>query len=658
MTADRPDFMATAYAESVRREPRKHPDGWDPGLVWHGHSGVVTTPAIVGKPDWSEILREFDLDPAHVELIEPVQFRTWDAAIGNGEVRRMKYYRASVRSRRASDLDIQAQIRELARKRAPKRTENGTDPAHFVVVAADWQLGREGTDDTVTRWGDGIDDVRKRYRDLRKIGRRIGRLGFLSVGDLVEGCKGWYCVAADTPILTGDLRWVPAGTLQAGDPLYAFDEHSRERSPGSLRPGRKPRHFAPSAVTANSVEMMDAVKVTFSSGHTLTCTPEHPILARTLTGRTHSTYEWVEARNLTTQHQTMRVADVWPQEPTFDRGWLGGIFDGEGSFSGQSANHNGPCLLTISQLPGLVHDKIHAILAADAFRIASTIHVASGVGSVRIRGGYPEVLRALGTYRPVRLMPKMGYPEMRPHELVTVVSVEPVGQVPIARMSTSTHTYISNGIPSHNSQQTFTVVLNKREQVRLGRRMVLSALTEWTPDFDGVLAGGIGGNHGENRDETGQSFTDFGDNADVEILEQAGEVAKATPALRHIEWAIPNRDLTLTVNLAGRIVALSHGHQAKGSGASAQAKVRRWWEGQMYGGQPAGDADVLLTGHFHHYSHVRDGQTPTGDPRHHLQAPSLASGARWFTESKGTPEVPGILTFVMDANGLRDVEVL
>lgn len=412
------DFEATAFAESVRREPPRAPQGWEPGVAWDGRRGTAAL-ATDGDPDWSEVLIRANLDPATIEVVPgTIQVRTWDAAIGNGEVRTFRYYKAEVRAKQPTDLDVVAQIAELARKR-PTRKPHGRgdrapetganmpiakDPAGnthdraysstFVVVAADWQIGREGTDATVTRWGDGLDAVRARYRELRKIGRRIPELRVLSVGDLVEGCKGWY------------------------------------------------------------------------------------------------------------------------------------------------------------------------------------------------------------------------------------------------------------------PMQTFTVVLNKREQVRLARRMFLAGVTDWAPDFDRVVAGGIGGNHGENRDESGKAYTDLSDNADVEVLEQAAEVAQATPAFQHVSWAIPNRDLTLTLDIGGRIVALAHGHQAKRGGGTAQAKLRRWWEAQMFGGRPAGDAEILLTGHYHHFSHIRDGV------RTHIQAPSLASGAQWFAESAGTPETPGILTFVIDANGLRDVEVL
>ena len=51
----------------------------------------------------------------------------------------------------------------------------------------------------------------------------------------------------------------------------------------------------------------------------------------------------------------------------------------------------------------------------------------------------------------------------------------------------------------HYDTQTFGVQLNLRDQVKVARRIMVKAITEWAPLFDNVVISAIHGNHGENR---------------------------------------------------------------------------------------------------------------------------------------------------------------
>ena len=141
-----------AAADPIRRERPQHPTGWEPGIAWDGKTGTITSrPLAEPSPDWDGLLRAWGFDPALVEIVEPVQVRTWDAAIGNGDVRTMWYYRAAVRQRRAGGPDLGELIAEI-RKRKPRTppAPTGTGRA-FVYVASDWQAGKKGTAAMVDR---------------------------------------------------------------------------------------------------------------------------------------------------------------------------------------------------------------------------------------------------------------------------------------------------------------------------------------------------------------------------------------------------------------------------------------------------------------------------------------------------------------------------
>jgi hypothetical protein len=131
----------TSQAESVRLERPSHPKGWEPGIEWDGKVGRITAPTDNRVPDWRSLLEMWDFDPNQYEVVEPVQVRTWDAAVGNGEVRRMWYHRAQVRRRVAGGPDVDELVREIRRRKPARRLERLTGETAYVLSANDWQLG-------------------------------------------------------------------------------------------------------------------------------------------------------------------------------------------------------------------------------------------------------------------------------------------------------------------------------------------------------------------------------------------------------------------------------------------------------------------------------------------------------------------------------------
>lgn len=207
------------------------------------------------------------------------------------------------------------------------------------------------------------------------------------------------------------------------------------------------------------------------------------------------------------------------------------------------------------------------------------------------------------------------------------------------------------GCSEHYPMETFEVELDRREQVKLARRLVVLAAQRWSPLVERLVMAAVGGNHGEHRKD-GKAFTTFGDNDDVAVFEQAAEIIGAnSAAYPNVSWVIPDQDLTLTLDIMGTIVGIAHGHQAFGAG-TPQVKISRWWQAQSHGMRPVGDASILVTGHFHQFGIHQDG------PRTHMQAPTLDSGSRWFAEQSGMNSVAGTLTFVVGPTGWQDVQVI
>lgn len=209
------------------------------------------------------------------------------------------------------------------------------------------------------------------------------------------------------------------------------------------------------------------------------------------------------------------------------------------------------------------------------------------------------------------------------------------------------------------ASQAFTTDLDEREQERVVVRLLRDIVIGWAKASPSVVVACVGGNHGENRGAAGKAFTTPGDNRDVSVFERVAEMLAMDPeSYGHVRWHIPTHELTICLDLSGVRCAWTHGHLAKG-GAPAVA-LPKWWAGQSFGRVPVdgegstsiADADVLVSGHFHHLVVMDLGG------RHWMQAPAMDGGSGWYERQTGSHSRTGFLTFVTGPSGLSNVEVV
>jgi predicted phosphodiesterase len=207
------------------------------------------------------------------------------------------------------------------------------------------------------------------------------------------------------------------------------------------------------------------------------------------------------------------------------------------------------------------------------------------------------------------------------------------------------------GCGDHYAMQTFSVELDRRDQVKVARRLLRDALIRWSKYAPEIQVAAVAGNHGENR-KGGKAFTTFNDNDDVALVEQVAEIFSANPeAFGHIKFAIPRDQLTLTVEVAGKIIGITHGHLA-GGGSTAENKLRQWLANQALGKQSIADCDILVTGHYHHFRAADWGGILW------FQAPTLDGGSFWWQQLSGQHSQAGVLTFVVSELGASDLQIL
>mgnify|MGYP003333935243 FL=1 len=197
---------------------------------------------------------------------------------------------------------------------------------------------------------------------------------------------------------------------------------------------------------------------------------------------------------------------------------------------------------------------------------------------------------------------------------------------------------IVEGCEGFYPMQEHSVEYDLRRQKMIARRLLVKSLKAWAPLFKNVVVACVPGNHGENR-KNGKAFTTFGDNFDVAIFDEAAEIFQENPAYKHVKFVIPDNDLWLTLDVSGTIIGLAHGHQFRTGGRYSHQKAVAWLSGQAFGMTEMGDADILISGHFHHLFVVNEGK------RTLMQCPSVDGGSEWFENMTGKSSYAGTLTF-------------
>ena len=205
----------------------------------------------------------------------------------------------------------------------------------------------------------------------------------------------------------------------------------------------------------------------------------------------------------------------------------------------------------------------------------------------------------------------------------------------------------------HYAMQAFQADLDRREQMRLARRLILDLVDRLIKLNMSVVLGAVPGNHGENR-RNGKAFTTWTDNDDLALFDQVGEILSHNPE-RYKNVSVPlgaiAEDLTMTLDVCGTIIGFAHGHQITGAGGPGL-----WWTKQSHGKQPIGKADLLCVGHKHHLA------ISEASGRTWFQAPAMDNGSYWWTAKQGASSPSGLLTFVAGTNcgerGWQQLEII
>lgn len=205
----------------------------------------------------------------------------------------------------------------------------------------------------------------------------------------------------------------------------------------------------------------------------------------------------------------------------------------------------------------------------------------------------------------------------------------------------------------HYTTQTFTVEANRKQQILIIVDLLIEAMISWAKLAPKIIVTAVPGNHGENRKD-GRAYTTKGDNDDLLVFELLKRSLEVNPAAYgHVEFLIPDEEIYSIIEVHGKKIGFAHGH-ISGSGATPQVRIKNWWHDHSFGKSPLAEVDILVTGHYHHFSIIE-----YDEGRIHVQSPTADMGSPWFEDLKGLKSRSGTLTFLVGGiKPLQDIEIL
>lgn len=256
----------------------------------------------------------------------------------------------------------------------------------------------------------------------------------------------FFCVSPETRILTADMRWVAAAEIGVEDELVGFDEFAVAGAKRQLRQAY---------VTSATTRIAERVRIELADGRVLVSSADHRWL--TWTG---GNYKWREARRFRAGQRLCAPLRPWePARAAADAGWLAGIFDGEGCFNQAPSQRT----LSFAQREGAVLDQGMDIL--DRMGLAYKVQEkrTNGVTVVQL-SGLQSLLQFLGQCRTIRFLERpelwagksLSGTRLYPGQM-EIVAVEPAGPGEVVSISTTTRTFIAEGVASHNCDQDSTI---------------------------------------------------------------------------------------------------------------------------------------------------------------------------------------------------------
>lgn len=277
-----------------------------------------------------------------------------------------------------------------------------------------------------------------------------------------------FCLAPETLVLMRDLTWRALANVHVGDWILTVSEEAQN---GNGISGQQYREWRFAQVTAKSERLAERFRVTTDDGGEIVASREH----RFLNGRPHNKKigAWLRVDQLLQSDskwnrdhsgrasRLVRPFKPWSTNRSREAGYLAGFFDGEGHVSGSRGGARKLGMVGFSQNEGPTLQHVRAVATQfnfDFVEDAETRKNGKVCVHTRLRGGFNEVVRFLGSIRPTRLLAdfdglvtRIGRGFRRSlGETPRVLRRESIGEGRLIDITTTAGTFIANGFVVHN----------------------------------------------------------------------------------------------------------------------------------------------------------------------------------------------------------------
>ena len=262
------------------------------------------------------------------------------------------------------------------------------------------------------------------------------------------------CLAAETKVLTADLRYVELGSVKVGDKLIAFDEQ-----PGGGE-GSAYRNWRCATVLQADKLMLPCYEVEMEDGTKFTASENHLWLTYAENDK-----RWKKTSELVTNHhrpgrptKIVKPLSVWKEETSWEAGYLAAAVDGEGHLHQSQRDGGSAVALGYAQRDNEMRAAVLSAMENMGFSMIEAARNGTDNTCIKhtVAGGRSKIMEFMGRVRPRRLLGKFN-PEMlgvmHAPNAVAVKSVKFIGDHPVIGIKTDTKTFIAEGYASHNSEE-------------------------------------------------------------------------------------------------------------------------------------------------------------------------------------------------------------
>ena len=163
------------------------PKDWRPAVEFNGSEGEATTQGFLPdeKPDFDKFLVEAGFDPAEIEIVGEPRTSRWQVARPFPlDPQWLTAYRFRFRKKGVFETDLPT-LYAQAKKAVPKPVRSGVEGKAFVIVAADFQVGKVGsrgnTQDLVARVFESYQAIEAKLK-----AGKYEKVIIVDAGDIIE----------------------------------------------------------------------------------------------------------------------------------------------------------------------------------------------------------------------------------------------------------------------------------------------------------------------------------------------------------------------------------------------------------------------------------------------------------------------------------------